>query len=346
MNKFFDRANQIFNKEDEARQEAQNNHARNEHQQTAQWYADKFRCVGGSMMDKIEFKPEAAIQSTATKDNIVQFLLQELQKNTFLELDIQSKLESWNFDCKDCSYSVILPQLTKEKLLILVDCVPKKLVPTVGCNTLLLEFAYQYLLDMPNVQQVKSKSLEHGIEHESSALDAFIEWYSRNENATDIIVQTGFMQWDENPRIGASPDAIIKTRDGKIKGIVEIKCPYNGGNHINTLLSKCVDKRYTKQVYGNMLVTDAQVGYFVSYAPDVYLSDKRLAVVKVDKSDSTHARQISTLAADLHRFCSALDDMLAKLEIHDTQFGAIAVNRDFFEKFSNDELPYSDEIDY
>ena len=345
-NNFSAFANSFANQQDETRQEAQNSHSSNEHQQTAQWYADKFRRIGGSMMDRIEFKQENLIQSSASKDAIVEFIINTIQDDKRFEADIQAKLEEWKFDCVDCRYSVILPQLTKEKLLILVDCLPKKTVPTASCNTLLLEFAYQFILDMPSVQQVKSKSLEHGIEHESSALEAFMQWYRKNENSEDLIIQTGFIQWDENERIGASPDALVKDRNGNIKAIVEIKCPYNGGNHINTLLTNSVDKRYTKQVYGNMLVTGAQVGYFVSYAPNVYLEDKKLAIVKVDKAHAEHARQIGMLAADLNRFCSALDNILLQLKIEDRRFGAIAVNRDFFEKFSNDELPYSDSIDY
>ena len=66
-----------------------------------------------------------------------------------------------------------------------------------------------------------------GVEHEDVARTAYIE--KMRESPTSISVsQCGLVISCKEPWLGASPDGII--RDGDVKGVLEIKCPFSARN--------------------------------------------------------------------------------------------------------------------
>jgi hypothetical protein len=120
-----------------------------------------------------------------------------------------------------------------------------------------------------------------GTENEQLAINAFAE-ISKFD-----LHETGFIQSDELPDAGATPDVIFTDQNGK-KAIAQIKCPYN-----NTFHKKYCDKIFdskslkkTKSAYfwqmqGEMWVTGVDYSYFISF-------DKRYP-----KNDQFHFAKIS-----------------------------------------------------
>jgi hypothetical protein len=107
--------------------------------------------------------------------------------------------------------------------------------------------------------QVTSASLEWGIMNETAAVLEF-------ERVFKETVQTGTYYDLE--------DLFCGTPDGEtITHILEVKCPYNGGNHIaNTLIRdnaslKLIRKEYYWQVQANMWLSGKSKAYFISFDP-------------------------------------------------------------------------------
>ena len=74
------------------------------------------------------------------------------------------------------------------------------------------------------------------------------------------VEQTGFVAHD-TLLAGCSPDGLVDW-----DGLIEIKCPFNSANHIETLLRGMPDE-HRAQVQGQMWITGRQWCDFVSYDP-------------------------------------------------------------------------------
>ena len=75
-----------------------------------------------------------------------------------------------------------------------------------------------------------------------------------------------------NKRYAAYDDQIGGTPDGYIgkDGLIEVKCPYNGGNHLQTLLKgEIYNREYLYQIQGYLMITGRQWCDFVTYDPDL-----------------------------------------------------------------------------
>lgn len=87
---------------------------------------------------------------------------------------------------------------------------------------------------------------------------------------------------------GGSPDGFT------VDGILEIKCPYNSTNHIQHLLLSCGEDlkdyspEYFFQVQANMMFTEREIAYFISYDPRVIHHEQRIKVLRVYKDESVH----------------------------------------------------------
>lgn len=121
---------------------------------------------------------------------------------------------------------------------------------------------------------VTSHSLEWGIDNESDARILY-------EKIKGVSVKfPSFIEF--NSFSGGTPDGIVE--DG---GIIEIKCPYNGANHIQCILENEVPPQYVMQVQGNLLFTGAKYCDFISYDPrcDAPLN---IHIVRVEPNEQIH----------------------------------------------------------
>lgn len=111
------------------------------------------------------------------------------------------------------------------------------------------------------------------------------------------VTQVGFCL-DDSGRYGCSPDGLVGD-----EGCLELKNPL-GKTAVEYLLDGRLPPEYAAQVYGQLLVTGRKFVDFCSYYPGL-----PLFIVRVERNE----KFITTLAAALDRFCSDLDDVVARV---------------------------------
>lgn len=117
----------------------------------------------------------------------------------------------------------------------------------------LTELVVERLTQMPATRYTTA-AMQWGTEQEDAARAAY-------EQRTGVAVEeTGFIAHD-TLLAGCSPDGLVDW-----DGLIEIKCPFNSGVHIETLLSG-MPKEHMPQVQGQMWITGRQWCDFVSYDP-------------------------------------------------------------------------------
>jgi predicted phage-related endonuclease len=77
---------------------------------------------------------------------------------------------------------------------------------------------------------------------------------------------------------GGSPDGLIGE-----DGAIEIKCPFNSINHIETIRTNGVPKQYAHQVQGHLMVTGREWCDFVSYDPRIKDEGLRMHIIRVER---------------------------------------------------------------
>lgn len=107
-----------------------------------------------------------------------------------------------------------------------------------------------------------------------------------------------------NAYSGGSPDGLLDD------AVLEIKCPYNTANHVKRLLAsrqgasndwlRDNNEDYYWQVQFNMMCTERNKAYLVSYDPRVVNEENRLAVIIVsaDEQDQKLLEERVVLAAE------------------------------------------------
>ncbi len=121
-----------------------------------------------------------------------------------------------------------------------------------------------------------SSSRERGTGLEEEARQKFAEFSGK-----DIEV-VGFVVRDDEPRIGYSPDGLIKVGKKYREGI-EIKC-LSAANHIKAVIEDKVPNEYLEQVYQAFIVNeDLEKLHFVFYDPRI--AAKPLHVIEILRAD-------------------------------------------------------------
>jgi hypothetical protein len=106
---------------------------------------------------------------------------------------------------------------------------------------------------------------------------------------------------------GGSPDGLAPKQDA----IIEVKCPYCSSNHVAYLKAAMMPENehgadgwfakerydYYIQMQKNMLVTQTNNAYFVSYDPRVVNTKKRLVIFRISRNDEIIQEMISRLNA-------------------------------------------------
>ena len=117
----------------------------------------------------------------------------------------------------------------------------------------LTELVVERLTQAP-AQRFATAAMQWGTEQEAPARAAY-------EARTGVAVEeTGFIAHD-TLLAGCSPDGLVDW-----DGLIEIKCPFNSGVHIETLLGG-MPKEHVAQIQGQMWITGRQWCDFVSYDP-------------------------------------------------------------------------------
>jgi putative phage-type endonuclease len=117
----------------------------------------------------------------------------------------------------------------------------------------LTELVVERLTQAP-IQRYTTAAMTWGTEQEPAARAAYERVTGR------IVEETGFVAHD-TLMAGCSPDGLIDW-----DGLIEIKCPWNTANHIETLLNG-MPAEHIPQVQGQMWITGREWCDFVSYDP-------------------------------------------------------------------------------
>lgn len=131
-------------------------------------------------------------------------------------------------------------------------------------ESLMYKIAWERLLTQGNISNglgrlnVSSKEMQHGNDFEGQAVKLYEEL-----TGNKVKYENEFVQIDE--WIGGTPDGFIDE-----DGILEIKCPYNGGNHLKTLLTgEIYNIDYVFQIQGYLWITGRRFCDFCTYDPDL-----------------------------------------------------------------------------
>lgn len=144
---------------------------------------------------------------------------------------------------------------------------------------LIYKIAWERLLKSGNISNglgrlsISSRMTEHGNDYEGEAILKYME---RTGNKVDYAQR--FIKMDDF--IGGTPDGFIGD-----DGLIEVKCPWNGGNHLQSLLSgKIYNSDYEYQIQGYLWVTGRKWCDFITYDPDL-IESLQLNIIRVERDD-------------------------------------------------------------
>lgn len=130
-------------------------------------------------------------------------------------------------------------------------------------------------------------AMQWGTDTEPYAREAY-------EMATgNIVEEVGFVIHPDINLAGASPDGLVGD-----DGLIEIKCP-NTATHIETLLSKKVDRKYLLQMQWQMACTDRDWCDFVSYDPRMP-ENLKFHCTRINRDDELVTEIVDEVAAFLN----------------------------------------------
>jgi len=145
--------------------------------------------------------------------------------------------------------------------------------------TLIYKIAWERLMDQGRISEglgrlnINSQSIQHGNDYESEAILKYQELTGNKVNYTQNFVQKD--EW-----IGGTPDAYT----GK-DGLIEVKCPWNGGNHLQSICEGIIyNPEYLYQIQGYLWITDRKWCDFVTYDPDL-IPELQINIIRVDRDE-------------------------------------------------------------
>lgn len=148
---------------------------------------------------------------------------------------------------------------------------------------LIYRIAWERLLMTGNISNglgrlnFSSQSVEHGHEYEAEAVSRYEEKTGRKVDYHQEFITHG-------KYIGGTPDGYI----GK-DGLIEVKCPWDGGNHIRGILTgKVYNPEHLYQIQGYLWLTGRKWCDYVTYDPD--LSEPfQLNIIRVCRDEAVIA---------------------------------------------------------
>ena len=145
--------------------------------------------------------------------------------------------------------------------------------------------------------EITAKPLNWGKDNESDAIAEYEQRFGPVSYNSQAFLEL-------SPDIGGTPD--FRTHGNS--GVGEVKCPYQPGTHLATILAQAVPDDYAWQVHGHMLITGAEWCDFVSFDPRIPEgNDARLFVLRVDRDESI-LRKLQKRLDDVVRYVEAAVD--------------------------------------
>lgn len=141
-----------------------------------------------------------------------------------------------------------------------------------------------------------SAATSWGTECEPLAIAAYEKKFNK-------VTECGFVVHKNESLVGCSPDGLIC--DGE--GIIEVKCPYNGINHLNS--AAAMPDKHIAQVQGNMWVTRTKYADFISFDPR--LPEPYQLIVHRIQSDLSYWLMLEKQLAD---FLSEFEQKLKEIK--------------------------------
>ena len=133
-------------------------------------------------------------------------------------------------------------------------------------------------VDTSDIEEVSSRSLEHGNLWEPVAVAAYIE--KTLYNVTNINENQVFLIHPDLPYVGGHPDGLVN-RDG----VLEVKNPDNIVNHFFNVVNGLQIKQYTPQIQGNLSISGRDWCDFVSYDYR-YPKDGKISIRRVYRDEA------------------------------------------------------------
>lgn len=159
----------------------------------------------------------------------------------------------------------------------------------------LLQIAIERINKRPAEPMFINDAMQRGIDKEDEAIICF-------EATKGIFTEKcGFIKSKDIPWFGASPDRLI----GK-DAILECKVP-NTITHMNYIIDDKLPAKYKAQVYGQMLVTERDRGYFMSW-DDRTVDGMELFVVEFKKDNE----YMDKLIEEIVLFNKEADELVEK----------------------------------
>jgi putative phage-type endonuclease len=171
--------------------------------------------------------------------------------------------------------------------------------PSAARTTYLWQQVIERLTGQP-APVARTMAMQWGTDQEPAALQAYVEAHVLHVEAV------GFVQ-HPTLAVGCSPDGLV-TEDMAATGLVEIKCPFNSANHLETWLSG-MPEEHMAQVQGQMWLTGREWCDFVSFDPRMP-ADLQLYVQRVQRNPEF----IAGLEREIITFLGEVDAIVQKLQ--------------------------------
>lgn len=146
-------------------------------------------------------------------------------------------------------------------------------------ENLIYRIAWERLLKSGNTSnglgrlEINSRETNYGSEWEEHARVLY-----EQTTGNKVISDNRYFAKDEF--IGGTPDGFVGE-----DGIIEIKCPYNGGNHLKSMLTGTIyNSEYIYQIHGYLWITNRKWCDFVTYDPDMPEA-LQLSILRVERDE-------------------------------------------------------------
>lgn len=159
----------------------------------------------------------------------------------------------------------------------------------------LLQIAIERINKKPAEPMFINDAMQRGIDKEDDAVLCF------EANKGIFTEKCGFIKSKDIPWFGASPDRLIGN-----DAILECKVP-NTLTHMNYIIDDKLPTKHKAQVYGQMLVTERDRGYFISW-DDRTVEGMELFVVEFKKDNE----YMDTLVEEVNLFNKEADELVEK----------------------------------
>lgn len=168
--------------------------------------------------------------------------------------------------------------------------------PSASRVTYMLETVTERILNRPSDYWF-SNAMQYGLDNEPLARMAY-------ESQTGVMLAVpGFIHHKTIKWCGVSADGLVGD-----DGTIEIKCPYNPRNSIETRLHG-MPSEHMAQVQGGLWVLNRQWSDFISYDPRMP-DGLQLYVQRIERDDE----YIAKLAAAVVQFLCEVDEMVQRLQ--------------------------------